>query len=486
VVGPRGSGKSWILRTVCGDLIKTGKGVAYLSVRPRSTVKEAIVQLAECMNFRFQRPTSWIVRFVAWFFEQHSDASSEEETRELSDWHRLAQAIEDAAEDVSSGAHWVGALSFLNFFSGHICKGEVPSLVIDNLQNVNATEDGDEEEEDEDGIKKMGECEKFILALIDWAAWCADRRVLRVVLCLPTSAAVERVLGSSARMPALHVFEVPVLKWVEAEKHLEPLREDVDDDEAKAVLWNVESPLDARLLWDSRMQVGEPWDKIAKQLRSEGKRILRNYDLELDVNQIDTGDTERNVRRARAWRWLLQLADEHNSGLRRGVLPHNKRYLGAAATKVVNEMTEASILSVQLMGGETRVHSAPLRFHLAEYSKREGSDDKTWETKRNKLERYLERLDPEWKNDWQYKTNEVSSAVHRGPVRRDSKELGSVCVRRLSHNRWDKTIAAQHDMVDEQASMTLASHIGALTSEVELDYEMGSMGSMKSNRSELQ
>eukprot|EP01065_Artemidia_motanka_P038400 TRINITY_DN47247_c0_g1_i1.p1 TRINITY_DN47247_c0_g1~~TRINITY_DN47247_c0_g1_i1.p1 ORF type:complete len:600 (+),score=157.08 TRINITY_DN47247_c0_g1_i1:68-1867(+) len=449
LLGARGCGKSWLLRKATRRLLaETGGGVAYIAVRPRSTVNEFILQLAERMNFRFRRPTSWIVRFVVWLFEHQGDQSESSETSEFSDWHRLAGAVEQAAREIQSGT-W---RMFDWNRKGE--RGRVPTVVIDNLQNLCKDED-----DDGDDLHKCSHM-RFIVALVEWAAWCADRQVLRVVLTLPSTADFDYMQQVCPRLPALQTLELPVLDEEQVTQYLGQLDA---ADQAGDLIRNVDSPLDARKMWDAGMQIKMSWQEVRKQMRGQGRRVLRKYALDI-WDECDDREDER--RTARTWRLLLQLVDEHDES-RRGVLPHNRRHLGAAAARVVEEMTRGAVLNVRMLSGETRINFAPLRYELRRFAK-DGSDCDP--PQRAKLEKRLDCLDPEWRCEWKMGSSEdmwtgrlptgetmpLSGSPGMGPRLRSLDQR----VRRLSNlNATSDTIALANDLatLDEQADIALQS-----------------------------
>eukprot|EP01062_Namystynia_karyoxenos_P070101 TRINITY_DN65494_c0_g1_i1.p1 TRINITY_DN65494_c0_g1~~TRINITY_DN65494_c0_g1_i1.p1 ORF type:complete len:733 (+),score=142.04 TRINITY_DN65494_c0_g1_i1:75-2273(+) len=433
ILGSRGCGKSWLLRKLSAKLQQSGDALAYISVRPRSTTQEFIVQLAERMDFRFQQPTSWLVRFVRWVFENHGgqkDAS--EASSEVSCFHRLTAALELAAREISAG-NWE-----------HRGTGRMPTLVIDNLQNLHADPD-DSVDDDAPGTHV-----KFIISLVEWAAWCADKRILRVVLGLPSTPHFDKVLQSSPHLASLQTLEFPPLRkevWLEdAMKHLCPTAEKNDEARhcALAVLSIVESPLDAKKVWDSCTQLRLGWDRVARLMLAQGFRLLRNYDLD---NLAVSGDPADDKTRARTWRLLLHLIDDRHATY--GVLPHDQRHLGDAS-KVVDELTHASHLCVRILGGEMRVGSAPLRYLLSKLavSGSEVPED------RKVVDAQLERLDPDWKKEWRF---DATGPVSSGRALHAERHTG-MRGRRLSradHDHEASRLARRHDELDEQANRTL-------------------------------
>eukprot|EP01062_Namystynia_karyoxenos_P013532 TRINITY_DN14881_c0_g1_i1.p1 TRINITY_DN14881_c0_g1~~TRINITY_DN14881_c0_g1_i1.p1 ORF type:complete len:652 (+),score=173.39 TRINITY_DN14881_c0_g1_i1:100-2055(+) len=367
VAGSLGCGKSWLLQHAVQQLRVDGEAVAYVDVRPNSTRAEFVVQLADVMNFRFQQPTSWITSLMEWFFEQQvstDDSAERPAAMELSDWHRLTLAIEHAAAAVERK------------------RGRVATLVIDNLQNILVEKEGGDTE-----VQKKND--DFVHTVLDWATWCADKEELRVVVALPSTMRTKRLLEQNPRaQAALQVLEIPLLDKGEVDKYLEGCLPKPDDQEwRRAVLLTsiVESPLWAKKMWDMCTLLGRSWKEIDANFHAEGTRILRQYGLR---NFDPSPDAEEDRRKARMWRLLIKLLDEHAGTKRQGVRPHTKRLLGERAQRDIDALLDAAVLSSRLVTGEIRMRSPPLRYVVRQMAGESGS------VVRDAINRALERLDP--------------------------------------------------------------------------------------------
>eukprot|EP01062_Namystynia_karyoxenos_P004584 TRINITY_DN1162_c0_g1_i1.p1 TRINITY_DN1162_c0_g1~~TRINITY_DN1162_c0_g1_i1.p1 ORF type:complete len:670 (+),score=166.17 TRINITY_DN1162_c0_g1_i1:93-2102(+) len=389
--GSLGCGKTWLLSQAVLDLRQKRWPVVYLDVRPRSNRQEFIVQLADVTNFRFQRPTSWLMRLCEWIFAHHwwnADDKTDDAPEVSDEWHRLTAAIESTAVVVDRAS------------------GRVPTLVIDNLQNL--LPDWDAEE---------GRQEEFTHAVLDWAAWCADNECLRVIIALPSTARTKRLLEENPHAQAtLQLYELPVLTQPEVARYLsraaqrhrrapacerdptygydktrsflesrESREERVERRCAEELTRTVESPLWAKKMWDMRVILGRSWGVVANTFHAEGTRILRQYDLR-SLEMVE--DAEDNLRRARVWRLLICLADEHSSK-RHGVRPYTKRMLGDRAHRDIEALLDASLLSWKLISGEIRIRSPPLRYIVRRMAGTAGSEP------RRRIMQALLRLDPE-------------------------------------------------------------------------------------------
>eukprot|EP00756_Hemistasia_phaeocysticola_P063601 Hpha_TRINITY_DN7077_c0_g1::TRINITY_DN7077_c0_g1_i1::g.22856::m.22856 len=340
ISGTVGCGKTWLLCRAVRSLLAEGFGVVYLDVRPNSTPEEFTVQLAQAIGFRFQRPTSWIVRVTEWFFEQKwagfivsndTDDGGDASNRGLSDWQRLTSAIERIAA----------------------AADRPPTLVIDNLQNLKVNKD----EED------------FCGNVLDWATWCAENETLRVVTALPCVPRVKAILGKNPHAEAaLHIIQLPLLTPDEVSGYLEGLVPAPVVHRSRDARWKkwkkvntlvgiLESPLWCKKMWDLRRRLGRGWDDICATFQAEGARLLRQYEIK-SVEQTD--DEEDNVRRARVWRLLIKLSDMHEET--RDGYPYPRRLLGDRAEKTVDALIEAAVISTCLLTGELRIRSPPLRY----------------------------------------------------------------------------------------------------------------------------